>query len=369
MKDYYKILGVSRNASDAEIKRAYRRLAHQYHPDKNSGSEEKFKEVNEAYQILGNKQKRAQYDKFGTTFNGAGSQGGFGTEDFSGFQRGPFSFRFENFDFGDIFSDFFGARPQKEEVRGKDIVIDREITLQDVLKGKVEEVSLCKGVACPVCEGSGADPKEGLEECKECGGSGQIAETRRTFLGSFSRIKTCEVCKGKGKIPKKKCEKCNGTGRVRTTQKIKVKVPPGIQDGETIRIRGEGEYPEGGGVPGDLLVRIMVKKDKRFERDGRDIRTNLKLSFKEAALGTTKEIPTLEGTEKLKVPAGTQPGRIFRLSGKGLPDLNGYSRGDHYINVSIRVPRRLSSRQKKLLEEFEKEEKSFIGRVRKGFGI
>lgn len=370
MKDYYEILGVSRNASGAEIKKAYRKLAHKYHPDKGGGDEAKFKEINAAYQVLGNKEKKAQYDQFGTTFNDAGG-GGFGGADFSGFRTGPFNFRFEDFDLGDIFGDFFGGRERAraEETRGEDILIDREITLFDVLKGKIEEINLYKHISCPICGGSGADPKEGFENCEKCGGSGEVAETRRTFLGSFSSIRECPKCKGRGKITKKKCEKCYGAGRIKTAAKIKVRVPRGISDNEIIRVRGEGEYPEGGGSPGDLLVRVYIKEDKRFERSGKDLKTALEISFKEAAIGATKEIPTLEGIKKIKIPAGTQSHEVFRLSGEGLPGLRNESRGDHYIKVGIFVPRRLSKKQKKLLEEFEKEDKSFLGRMKKGFGI
>lgn len=367
MKDYYDILGISKNASDTEIKKAYRRLAHKYHPDKGEGNEAKFKEISEAYRILGNKEKRAQYDQFGTTFNDAGA-GGF--EGFNGFRNGPFNVRFEDFDFGNIFGDFFGNRGKaREETRGEDILIDREITLLDVLKGKIEEVKLYKWVSCPVCEGSGADPKEGLETCKECGGSGQIAETKRTILGSFSQIKSCPECRGTGKTSKKKCEKCFGKGRVKTEKNIRIRILNGINNNEIIRVRGEGEYPEGGGVPGDLLIRIRIKPDKHFKRDGQDLKTYLNISFKEAVLGTTKEIPTLEGKEKLKIPPGVQPGEVFRLSEKGLPSLNSHLRGHQYIKVNVKVPRRLSYKQKKLLEEFEKEDKSFINKMRNGLGI
>jgi len=343
-KDYYSILGVSENASKEEIKRAYRRLAHQYHPDKNGGDDKKFKEVNEAYQVLSNDQKRQQYDQFGTAFD----QGGFsGFEDiFKGFSGQ----RFEGF--GDIFGDIFSGSGFRRKQKGKDIVVDIEIDLEDAFKGVKKEIKLKKLTICSNCRGSGGEPGSGKKKCPNCNGSGQIEQTKRTFFGVFSQVITCSECDGKGEIPEKSCKKCRGTGRIHDIEEIKVDLPAGVDDGQTIRLTGKGEMPKKEGVPGDLYIRVHLKKHKLFERKGDDIFYNLSLKFTQAVSGDKVEIPTLEQTVKLKIPQGTESGKTFRLAEKGMPRVNGIGRGDLYVKVNIKVPKRLS---KKLIEDLKKE--------------
>jgi molecular chaperone DnaJ len=369
-KDYYNILGVAKGASDDEIKKAYRKLAHQHHPDKSGGNEAKFKEVNEAYQVLSDKEKRTQYDQYGQTFEQAQQQGG-GFSGFDGFR--DFSSYAEGFDFNfggggqggfsDIFGDIFeqagfgggaqGGRSRRRRQRGQDIQVDVEISFQEMADGIEREVELYKRVKCARCEGEGVEPGSKKVECGRCQGEGQIRTNRRTILGTFQQTSVCPDCQGEGKIPEKKCKKCGGDGRVREYEKIKVKIPAGIKGGQTIRLENMGEAGEKGGEAGDLYVNVHVATDKRFERDGDDIRSVAEISFSQAALGDKISVETIGGEVKLKIPAGTQSGEIFRLKGHGVKHLSRFGYGDHYVRIQVETPKTLTREQRELLEKLK----------------
>ncbi len=375
-EDYYKILGVSKNASPDEIKRAYRRLAQQYHPDK-GGDPEKFKEINEAYQVLSDPQKRGQYDQFGTTFEraqaGGGAHGFEGFRDFSSFadafdffsggtsgraQRGqPESFGFE-----DIFEGIFGGRVERASSRaergrrrGQDISVDVEISLEEAYRGLGKEINLRQAVRCERCGGSGAEPGSKVKQCPTCKGSGQVE--RRTSGGffSFSQIVTCPECVGAGKKPEKACGQCGGDGRIREEKSLTVKIPAGIQDGQVISISGQGEAGTYGAPAGDLYAAVHVRPDPRFRREGDNLFYELPISFVQAALGDKIEAPTLSGWVKLKIPEGVESGTTIRLEEKGMPHLQRRGFGDMMVKVKIKTPKRLSKKAKELLEELKKE--------------
>lgn len=366
-KDYYDILGVSKGASQDEIKRAFRKMAHQYHPDKAGGNEAKFKEINEAYQVLSNSEKRSQYDQYGQTFEQAQRQGGFGGYSWQDFARqggGPFSggFRTENveFDFGDIgdiFGDLFGfggrtrTRRTRERRKGQDIEISMEIDFREAVFGTEKIIELNKNIICPHCSGNGTEPGTKIITCPTCDGSGRVTQAQRTILGTFQTIGVCPECHGEGKIASQKCKKCRGEGRIKDIERIKVKIPAGIDNGETIRLTGKGEAGQKGGVAGDLFITLRVKPDPEFKRDGYDIRSETEISFSQAALGTKIEVNTLDGLVRLKIPSATQSGKVFILKGKGVPRLRGSGRGDQYVTVNVFTPTKLSRREKELLEE------------------
>lgn len=364
-KNYYEILGVSKEAGDEEIKKAYRKLAHQHHPDKAGGDEAKFKEINEAYQVLSDKQKRSQYDQFGSTFEGAGAgAGGFGGFDFSnfgGFGGGAEGFNFEG-DLGDIFGDIFGggrggSRARRE--RGQDVSVDVEITLEEALSGTERDIKIYVAVPCDRCTGTGVEPGSKMEKCPTCGGSGFIENQRRTMFGVFAQREACPECRGTGERPEKKCTKCGGDGRVKDEKTIKVNIPAGIADGQTIRITGAGEAgPRPGGEKssaGDLYVTAHLKHHTLFERRGDDLLHRLEISFTQAALGDSANVPTLKGKIKLKIPSGIQSGKVIKISGGGFPHLQGRGTGDMYITMQIKTPEKLSRKQKNLLEDLRKE--------------
>ena len=353
MKDYYQILGVSRDASPEEIKKAYWKLAHKYHPDKKGGDEKKFKEINEAYQVLSNKQKRAQYDQFGQTFEG---------ETGPGFGFKQWSWGVPDFDFGDlgdIFEEAFGfgsTRKPRDRNRGRDIEIEIEISLEDTLKNTEKEVYITKFVKCPRCGGTGAEPGTKLRECFTCRGTGRVQQVKRTFFGTFTRYVTCPECHGEGRVPEKPCNVCKGEGRIEKREKIKISIPAGIDSGQRVRIKGEGEAGRRGGKAGDLYVRVVVKPHPIFERKGDDLYLTKTISFSQAALGDEIEVPTLEGSRiLLKVPQGTDSGKVFRISGKGIPHFSGFGRGDLYVKLILKTPRRLTKKQKELLEKLKEE--------------
>ncbi len=350
-KDYYNVLGVSKNATQDEVKKAFRKKAHEYHPDKKTGDEAKFKEANEAYQVLGDKQKRAQYDQFGTADFGAG---GFGGGGFGGFSQGGVNINMD--DLGDIFGDIFGggrSRGGARARRGRDIKMILNLDFLDAVFGVEKEINLKKKITCTKCKGNGAEPGTPIETCKTCGGSGQVTKTQRSFLGNIQMQTTCADCRGEGKTITKKCSKCAGTGVHDEVVNFKTKIPAGIDDGETIRLQGHGEASAPGGTAGDLYLEIRIKNDKRFDRDGNDIRTTAKISFTQATLGDKIDIETVDGSLKLKIPAGTQPGTIFKLKDKGVPSLHGRGRGDQLVKVQVEVPKKLSRKQKKLLEDMD----------------
>lgn len=365
-KDYYNILGVSKSATAEEIKKAFRELAHKYHPDKNGGNADQFKEINEAYQVLGNQDKRQQYDQFGTTFENAQGQGGFsgfsssgsayggdGFRDFSGFANG-----FDMGDLGDMFGfgDIFGGGRKKGRTsRGRDIEVEMQIDFREAIFGAEKVLEMYKPSVCKNCGGSGADPESKIVVCSKCGGSGRVQAVQRTFLGNIQTVITCDSCGGAGKIPEKECRVCHGRGVGRDSQKLKIKIPAGIDDGETIKLSGEGEAAERGGKAGDLFVTLRVTPDREFKRKKDDILSKVGIGFSEAALGEKIEVETLDGKIKLTIPAGTQSGQIFRLKGKGVPHLNSYGRGDQLVEISVVTPTNLSRRQKELLEELARE--------------
>ena len=365
-KDLFDTLGVPRGASTDEIKKAYRKLAREHHPDVNKApdAEKKFKEINEAYSVLSDDKKRAHYERFGSTQGmggpgGPGGPGGFGG--FEGFDFGGGGFSSADFGegFGDIFESFFGGsagrqggRGRREVRRGDDLRYDVTITLEEASTGKEIEVEVPHLIACPVCKGSGAKPGSKEISCKQCGGSGQVRHVQNTILGSFTQVGPCPECGGEGKIISDTCTECRGMGRVKKTSKVKVDIPPGVDDGMKLRVSGEGNAGLKGGRPGDLYIYIRVREHPHFERHDNDIYAEEAVSFVTVTLGGEVTVKTLDGSVKLKIPAGTQPGTKFRLASKGMPQLQSSSRGDHYVIVNVTVPKTISKKQKKALEEF-----------------
>lgn len=360
-KDYYQILGISHNASPEEVRKAYRKLAHKHHPDK-GGDEKKFKEIAEAYQILSDKEKRAQYDRFGRVFEGgAGFEPGF---DF-GFSRGKFGEDFEEIfrsdfgDLGELMEEIFGfGQPQRKKdlKKGKDIEVEIEIPLEDTLKGKEKEITLAKMTFCSRCQGSGAEPGTSISECFSCRGTGGVQQIKKTFFGSFTRYIICPECGGEGYRPEKPCNVCKGEGRVRGTEDIKIFIPAGVDINQVIKVEGKGEAGRKGGKPGDLYARIFVKKHPIFKRKGDDLYLKIPISFSQAALGDEVEITILEDKKVLlKVPTGTESGKILRISNKGIPHFSGYGKGDMYVELVVKTPKRLTKKQKELLEKLKAE--------------
>ncbi len=357
-KDYYNILGVDKNASQDEIKKAFRKKAHEYHPDKKTGNEAKFKEVNEAYQVLGDAKKRAQYDQFGSAFENGQAGGGYsgfeGFRDFSGFANG---FNVDMDDLGDIFGGigdifgFGGGRGRKRQSRGADLQTILSISFQEAVFGTEKEVSLRKEVACEKCQGSGAEPGAKIETCSTCKGSGRVTKVQRTILGNIQAQTVCPDCNGEGKTVSKKCPNCNGSGTEQKQVKLKIKIPAGIDNGETIRLSGQGGAGPKGSSAGDLYIQVQVENDKRFERRGYDIYSKKEISFTQAALGDKIEVETVEGTVKLKIPEGTQSGTIFKLRGKGIEKLRSSGKGDHFVEIVVVTPKNLTKKQKSLLKE------------------
>ncbi|MFH1111456.1 MAG: molecular chaperone DnaJ [Patescibacteria group bacterium] len=357
-KDYYQILGVSKNATTDEIKKAFRKLAHEYHPDKSGGNEAKFKEINEAYQVLANSDKRKQYDQFGTAFETAGGPGGFNWSDFS--RQGGFSgFQTENINmddlgdifggFGDIFG-FGGGRRRRGGPRsGTDLQIETAIDFEEAVFGAVKSLRLEKEIICSKCNGNGAESGSKISVCSTCGGSGQVAQVQRTFLGNIQSITICPNCAGAGKKAEKVCKHCSGRGIEKGVRNLDFKITAGINNGQQIRLAGEGEPGEKGGRPGDLLIFIRVRPHKFFRRDGFDLYTDREISLPLAVLGGKVELKTLDGAVDLKIPAGTQPGIVFKISGRGVPHLRTSKRGDILVKIQVKIPTKLSRKEKELL--------------------
>ena len=359
-RDYYEVLGVQKNATDEELKKAYRQLAKKYHPDANPNNKEeaekKFKEVNEAYEVLSDKQKRSIYDQFGHSGpNGYSSDfSGFsGFDGFSGFGGGNGGF---DVDLGDIFSSFFGGstRSQRQNgpVRGRDLRVRIEIAFEEAAFGITKEITINRDEQCDTCHGSGCKPGTTTETCKVCNGSGQVKSVQNTILGSFSSVRTCEHCGGSGKIISNPCVDCKGRGTVRKQRKIKVNIPAGIDNGQIISLRGEGEPGLRGGGPGDLYITVSVKPHSVFTRKGDSLFCNVHISFAQAALGAIIDVPTLSGVEQYDLAEGTQTGSIFTLKGKGIKNINGRGTGDLYFTVIVDVPKKLNSEQRDLLKRF-----------------
>lgn len=356
MKDYYEILGIAKDASKEDIKKAFYKLAHKYHPDK-GGDPEKFKEINEAYQVLSDEKKRSQYDQFGQTFDGAaggGSPFGQGFEGFEGFDASSLEDLF-----GDLFggaSPFgFGGGSRKRREVAQDIVVDIDVSLQEVFSGTKRQVSLRKYVNCDKCSGSGIEPGSKMNTCPSCRGEGKVKEIRKTFLGSFAKTTICPQCKGEGNVPEKECTRCKGEGRIKELKKATFDVPAGISDGETLKFSGEGDAGGRGRDSGDFYVRVHIEDDPRFKRREDDIFYNLEVDFSQAALGDKMDIPTLGGKIELKIPSGTQAGKLLRLKGMGLPHYYGRGKGDMYVKVNVKTPTKLTSKQKELIEKLKKE--------------
>lgn len=360
-RDYYEILGVSKGASEEEIKRAYRAAAKKCHPDLNPGkeaeAEEKFKEVNEAYDVLKDPEKRARYDQFGhagvdPSYGGGSSAGGFG-----GFGSGGFG----GFDMGDIFESFFGggfgtsqSARRNGPKKGKDVEQHIEITFEEAAFGVEKEVTIYRMETCRSCGGSGAKRGTSPVTCSVCGGSGQVRTTQRTPLGNFTSATTCHNCGGTGQKINDPCPDCRGSGLIRHQRKININIPAGIDNGQTITLRGEGSSGMRGGPSGDLYITISIKKHELFERRGYDVVFEMPISFVSAALGDTLRVPTLDGEVEYKIAEGTQSGTVFKFKNKGIQQLRGRGRGDQYVKVVVEVPRGLSERQKELLREFDK---------------
>ncbi|TSC73129.1 MAG: molecular chaperone DnaJ [Parcubacteria group bacterium Gr01-1014_38] len=354
-KDYYHTLGVERSASADEVKRAYRKLALQYHPDKPTGNEEKFKEINEAYQVLGDSEKRAQYDRFGATFESGGSPGGaqgFGFDPFEVFQR-----EFTGFEdlFGDLFGGAFGRRRTRVAERGDDRATDVTISFEEMARGTTRDLILERLRTCPTCGGSGAKPGTPIATCATCAGSGVVERQVRTFFGAMLHRSVCPDCGGEGKRPQTLCSACSGTGRAHQRETLRVKIPAGLDDGTRIRITGEGEVGPRRGPAGDLYVTVRVKRHPAFSRDEQDVRSTIAVPFTTAVLGGTVEVETLDGKTTLEIPRGTPSGSEFRLRGRGIViGRRGETgkRGDHVITTVIDVPKRVNREQEELLRRF-----------------
>jgi molecular chaperone DnaJ len=370
-RDYYEVLGVGRQASGDEIKKAYRRLAREYHPDvnKNPDAEGRFKEINEAYEVLSDEQKRATYDRFGH----AATQGGFAT-DFSGFGN-----------INDIFEEFFGfggarasASARRAPRRGADLRYDLTITFEEAVFGVEKEIEIARPEVCSKCQGNGAEPGTTPLRCSTCNGTGEVRRVQQSFLGSFVNVSTCPACHGEGETIAIPCTQCRGAKYVRVTRKINVKIPAGVDHGTQIRLAGEGEPGERGGPPGNLFVELNVAPHAYFRRRDDNILLELGVNVAQAALGDEVMVPTLDGEEKLAIPPGTQTGKVFRLRNKGVPHLRVNGRGDELVVIDVMIPTNLTSEQKKLLRELAKtlgkdvvpqREKTFLDKLKDVFSI
>lgn len=359
-RDYYEVLGINKSASADEIKKAFRKLAVKYHPDKEGGDETKFKEINEAYEVLKDPAKKQRYDQFGHAGVG-GASGGAGGDPFGGFQGfGGQNVQFDFGDLGDIFGSFFGGQQrggaQQGPRRGRDIETEIIIEFEEAVFGVEKEISLTLDAECSHCKGTTVEPGYRMETCPTCKGSGQQTRVMNSIFGQIQQAVVCETCKGRGKIPEKECTVCHGKGTERRKEEIKLKIPAGIDDGATIRLRERGEAVANGGK-GDLYVRVQVKAHKKFTREGDLILSEEHVSMVDAALGTEIEVETVDGPLTMKVPAGTQSGTDFKLSGHGVPHLRDKTRGAHIVTLHVDTPTKLSKKQKELLQEFKENKK------------
>lgn len=380
-RDYYEILGVAKTASAEEIKKAYRKVAMQFHPDRNPGdksAEEKFKEAAEAYEILSDADKKTQYDRYGhagVSGNGRGFGGGGGMNMEDIFSQ-----------FGDIFGDnlfgsFFGQQGRSSGrsrgIRGSNLRVKLKLTYEEIAKGVTKNIKVKKYVVCNTCSGSGAKDKGSVQTCQTCGGSGQVRRVQNTFLGQMQTVTTCPACNGEGTTITAKCNTCKGEGRVYAEETINIDIPAGVQEGMQLNITGKGNAGERGGSAGDLIILIEEEPHKDLQRDNLNVAYDLHISFPDAAFGTQVEVPTIDGRAKIKIPAGTQSGRIFRLKGKGFPAVNSYEKGDQLIHVNVWTPQNLTAEEKTMLEKLsgsqnfkphpDKNEKGFFDKVREMF--
>lgn len=368
-EDYYNLLGVEKGASAAEIKKAYRKMAHKYHPDKEGGDEDKFKKINEAYQVLSDDNKRQMYDQFGAAgVNGAagGGPGGMSWEDImrQAGGQGGFGGQGVEFDLGDIFSQFFGGqgrgggRPNPRP-RGQDIQMTTDVTFKEAAFGTKQTVKLYKGTKCAHCEGNGAEPGTPIKECETCNGTGAVTQMQRTIMGAIRTQTVCSTCDGRGKTAETNCSKCNGTTVEKKDVEIEVDIPAGIDNGQTIRVQGQGEAGLNGGPAGDLYITVRVKRSKEnedWERHGNNVHSTLEVPYSTMVLGGKIDVDTVDGEATLKVPAGTASGTNMRLKGKGIPDLHGHGKGDHIVTLHVLVPKHPKGKEKKLIKELQKEE-------------
>lgn len=356
-ENLYEILGVSKSASQEEIKKAYRKLAHRYHPDKSSGDAEMFKKVNSAYQVLSNPEKRSQYDQFGQTFEGGSRSGaqGFSGFDFGGFDFGGFSGaqgRSQGFGgFEEMFGDFFGGRDASGGSRGSDIQMDVEVNFRETIHEQKRTVRIEHRVVCDVCTGSGGEKGSKEVSCPTCQGSGKVRQRVQTILGTMEQVGVCPHCHGKGKSYEQKCSSCGGDGRVRKQEEITITIPAGIDDGQTISIGGKGDAGDNGAPSGNLYVTVHIRPDKEFTRSGLNILSEKHITISQAMLGDMVSVETVEGDVSMKIPSGTQSGEVFRIKNKGFPDLRGYSRGHHLVKIIVDIPKRLSWEQKRIMKK------------------
>lgn len=391
-RDYYEILGIDKNASEAEIKKAYRKKAMKFHPDRNKGDEEaakKFKEASEAYEVLKDPQKKAQYDQYGHA--GVNGQGGFGGGAGVDFDNMGFEDIFSRF--GDIFgSGFFGeeafggggrrgrSRGRKEPGQpGSDMKIRMPLTLEEIAFGAEKKLKIKKQIKCDACGGTGAETNSDFETCSTCNGMGEVRQVTRTMLGQMVNVQACPTCNGEGRIIKNKCKKCSGEGRVKGEETIKVNIPSGVSNGNYITLRGQGNAGRRGGPAGSLIVLIEEKEHEHFDRDGNNIYYNLTLSIPDAVLGTEVQVPTLKGKAKLKIEPGTQPGRMLRMRGRGIQGLNNSGDGDQYVRLNVYMPEELTEAQKEAMRSFKDDEnfdpknldgseKNFFSKMKDMFG-
>lgn len=382
-KDYYEVLGVNKSSTDEEIKKAYRQLAKKYHPDAYNGddkkaAEEKFKEISEAYSVLSDKQKRAQYDQFGSNFENAGfnSAGGYSTNGFGGFDFSGFNNGGVDIDLDDILGSFFGggfggySKKSKKAgpSKGADLRYNMTITFEEAAFGTRKEIVITRNEKCDACHGTGAKPGTSPITCDRCGGTGKIQITQNTIMGTVSTVKTCDKCGGTGTIIQNPCDNCGGSGTVRKSRKIEINIPSGIDEGQAISLRGEGDCGKLGGPNGDLFVVVNILSHKIFKRDGFDIYFDMSIPYTKAVLGGTITIPTLEGNIDFNIPAGTQPGTKFKVRDKGIPNIRGTSRGDLRFNVNIDVPKKINDKQRELLIQLADESGEEVNKKRGFWG-
>ena len=381
-RDYYEILGITKSSSPEDIKKSYRKVAMQYHPDRNPGdkvAEEKFKEAAEAYEVLSNQDKRAQYDRFGhaATTNGRGGFGGSG-----GMNMDDIFSQFGDVFGDDIFGSFFGGRrgggnSRSHGARGSNLRIKIKLTYEEIAKGVNKNVKVKKHVACSTCHGSGAKDKGSVQTCGTCGGSGQVRRVSNTFLGQMQTVTTCPTCNGEGSTITSKCVVCKGEGRVFGEEVVSIDIPAGVQEGMQLSVSGKGNAGERGGSSGDLIILIEEEPHPELQRDGLNVAFDLHISFTDAVFGTQVEVPTIDGKAKIRIPVGTQSGKIFRLKGKGFPSVNSYEKGDQLIHVNVWTPQQVSAEEKAVLEKLghspnfqpkpDKNEKSFFDKVKEMF--